>query len=65
MFQRCLISTGIPGEPKVSGDRVRDIRMKDGVLDLGQVINFTPGQYRLREASNPAWVCNINITPPR
>ncbi len=50
---------------KVSGERVHDVRMKDGELDSSQIVNLAPGQYRLREANNSTWVCNINITPPR
>jgi hypothetical protein len=48
---------------RVAGDRLHEVRMAKGRLAWRQLVNLSPGDYVLTEATHPDLVCRITITP--
>jgi len=46
---------------RVAGDRLHEARVPRKELDWSEVVDLTPGQYLLTEASHPQWVCRFTI----
>lgn len=47
---------------RVAGDRLRKVKVSSGQLDWTELLDLSPGEYRLTEAKHPDWVCHITIT---
>jgi hypothetical protein len=48
---------------RVAGGRLHEVRMAKGRLAWRQLVNLSPGDYVLTEATHPDLVCRITITP--
>jgi hypothetical protein len=47
---------------RVAGSRLREVRVSRNKLDWRELVDLTPGTYKLTEASHPNWVCTITLT---
>jgi hypothetical protein len=47
---------------RVTGARMRKVKVPGGQLDWTELLDLNPGEYRLTEANNPDWGCHITIT---
>ena len=45
------------------GRTAREVRLRRGRRLWRKVVELTPGEYALTEASHPEWVCRITISP--
>lgn len=48
---------------RVAGGRLHEVKMAKGRLAWRQLVNLSPGDYVLTEATHPDLVCRITITP--
>ena len=48
---------------RVAGGRLHEVRVPKKRLDWAELFDLTPGQYVLTEASRPAWISRITVTP--
>jgi len=47
---------------KETGTKEREVRISRNKPDWRGVVNLPPGNYELREATHPDWVCRITLT---
>lgn len=47
---------------RIDGNTVKELRVSRKQRAWQEVINLSPGQYILSEASHPDWICHITIT---
>jgi hypothetical protein len=46
----------------VNGQKLKEMRGKKGEQRQRQILDLPPGQYVLKEASHPEWICRILLS---
>jgi hypothetical protein len=58
-----FVLTRETGSSTPTKEKVKEAKVQRRILDWNDELDLNPGAYLLTEASNPKWVCRINITP--
>lgn len=46
---------------RLKGNRIHDVRMRQGRIKWNQSLDLPPGDYLLSEENHPDWVCHIKL----
>lgn len=48
---------------KQGGSTLKNLTLYETTVRWREVVEYAPGEYVLRDANHPGWVCRISITP--